>query len=126
MKSTIAIATIMAAANGFVAAADFDIRDESEFKKLVPNDAKVEKLAGDLGFVEGPVWVPGDGGYLVFSDIPNDELKKWSKSGGLGTFRKPSRNSNGNTLDRQGRLTTAEHTGRRISVTEKDGTATTV
>jgi gluconolactonase len=109
-----------------MSAADFDIKNEAEFKKLLPADAKVEKLAGDMGFVEGPVWVPADGGYLVFSDIPNNELKKWSKAGGLATFRKPSNNANGNTLDLQGRLTTAEHSGRRISVTDKDGAIQTV
>jgi gluconolactonase len=109
-----------------MSAADFDIKNEAEFKKLLPADAKVEKLAGDMGFVEGPVWVPADGGYLVFSDIPNNELKKWSKAGGLATFRKPSNNANGNTLDLQGRLTTAEHSGRRISVTDKDGAVQTV
>jgi gluconolactonase len=107
-------------------AAEFDIRNEAEFNKLVSSSAKVEKLAGDMGFVEGPVWVTEEGGYLVFSDIPNNELKKWSKDGGLTTFRKSSNNANGNTLDLQGRLTTAEHSGRRVSMTEKDGTVRTV
>ena len=82
-----------------VAAAEFDIRDEAQFGKVVAANAKVEKLAGDMGFLEGPVWNPADGGYLIFSDIPNNELKKWSKAGGLTSFRKPSGNANGNTLD---------------------------
>ena len=43
-------------------AAEFDIRDEAEFKKVVSADAKVEKLGGDMGFLEGPVWNPADGG----------------------------------------------------------------
>ena len=107
-------------------AAEFDIRDEAEFKKVVSADAKVEKLGGDMGFLEGPVWNPADGGHLIFSDIPNNELKKWTKADGLTTFRKPSQNANGNTLDLQGRLTTAEHSGRRVSVTEKDGTVRSV
>jgi gluconolactonase len=108
-----------------ISAAEFDIRDEAEFIRIVAKDAKVEKLAGDMGFLEGPVWVPADSGYLVFSDIPNNELKKWSKSGGLATFRKPSNNANGNTLNLEDRLTTAEHSGRRISIT-KNGTVSTV
>lgn len=119
------LATVLVAA--LVArAAEFDIRNESEFKQLLPADAKVEKLAGSMGFIEGPQWFPGDGGYLVFSDIPANELKKWTKAGGLTTFRKPSQNANGNTLDGQGRLVSAEHSGRRISITEKDGTIKTV
>lgn len=108
-------------------AADFDIRNEAEFKKCVPSGAKVEKLASGMGFLEGPQWVPSSGGdYLVFSDIPNNELKKWTAAGGVTTFRQPSHNSNGNSLDRQGRLVTAEHSGRRVSVTEKDGAVKTV
>jgi gluconolactonase len=109
-----------------VGAAEFDIRDEAEFGKVVAADAKVEKLAGDMGFLEGPVWNPAEGGSLIFSDIPNNELKRWSTGKGLGTFRKPSNSANGNTLDLEGRLTTAEHSGRRISVMEKDGTVRAV
>jgi gluconolactonase len=109
-----------------LAAAEFEIKDEAEFKKLVPASAKVEKLAGSLGFLEGPVWTPADGGFLIFSDIPADEQKKWTAREGVTTFRKPSHNSNGNILDGQGRLITCEHSGRRVSLTEKDGTVKTV
>ena len=98
----------------------FVIKNEAEFRKCVAADARVEKLAGDMGFTEGPAWHPE--GFLVFSDIPNNELKKWAQEGGLTTFRKPSQNVNGNTIDRQGRLVSAEHSARRVSVTEKDGT----
>jgi gluconolactonase len=107
-------------------AADFDIRIEAEFRKCVPGGASVRKLAGDFQFVEGPQWFPVDGGYLVFSDIPADEIKKWTGKDGIVTFRKPSQKSNGNTIDLQGRLVSAEHDGRRISMTEKDGTISTV
>lgn len=105
-----------------LAAAGFDVRNEAEFKKCVAADAKLEKLAGDMGFTEGPTWFQG---FLVFSDIPNNELKKWSKAGGLETFRKPSQNINGNTTDRAGRLFSAEHSGRRVSVQDA-GTIETV
>ncbi len=121
-KASILLATLAHAV--CLTAAGFDIRNEAEFKKLLPADAKVEKLAGDMGFLEGPTWHPD--GFLVFSDIPNNELKKWTKDGGLATFRKPSQNANGNTIDREGRLVSAEHSGRRISVTEKDGAIKTV
>jgi len=107
-------------------AADFDIRNETEFKKILPADAKVEKLADGFGFTEGPVWISAGGGYLVFSDIPKNQLKKWTAKEGVTAFREPSQHANGNTLDRQGRLVTAEHSGRRISIAEPDGTLTTV
>lgn len=102
----------------------FLIKNETEFRKCVAADARVEKLAGDMGFTEGPAWHPD--GFLVFSDIPNNELKKWTKEGGLTTFRKPSQNVNGNTIDLQGQLVSAEHSGRRVSVTEKDGTVNAI
>ena len=109
-----------------VYAADFDVRDEAEFSRIVAPDAKLERLATDLQFTEGPVWVAAQGGCLVFSDIPADELKKWTAKDGVATFRKPSYNANGNTVDRQGRLVTCEHSGRRVSILEKDGTLQTV
>jgi gluconolactonase len=106
---------------GLLSAAECDIRDAVEFGKLVAPDAKLERLATDMQFTEGPVWVAADGGFLVFSDIPADELKKWTAKDGLTTFRKPSQNANGNTLDREGRLVSCEHSGRRVSRLEKDG-----
>lgn len=112
---------VFAAANLLAAdAQSFVIKNESEFRQCVATDARVQKLAGDMMFTEGPVWHPD--GFLVFSDIPANELKKWTKADGVTTFRKPSNNINGNTLDLEGRLVSAEHTGRRVSITEKDGT----
>jgi gluconolactonase len=115
--------------SGFVAAAmaaDFQIKNEEEFRKIVSPHAKVEKLAGGMRFVEGPVWIPEGDGYLIFSDIPANELKKWSAADGLTTFRSPSNNANGNILDTEGRLITCEHGARRVSRTEMDGTVKTL
>ena len=97
-----------------------------EFAHCVDPAAEVRKLAGGMKFTEGPVWVPRDGGYLVFSDIPADEMKRWCEKDGLAVIRKPSRNANGNTLDREGRIVTCEHSGRRLSILETDGTHRTL
>lgn len=113
------------ATNGPVATA-FEIRDAALFRKIVPPGAHLERLATGMRFTEGPVWVPRQGGFLVFSEIPSDELKRWTRAEGLSTFRKPSRNANGNTVDRQGRLISCEHTGRRVSRLESDGTLRTL
>jgi len=86
---------------------------------LVSPDAKVEKLAGDLKFTEGPVWI-AEKKILVFSDIPAAKLMQWSEGKGVSEFR-ASENSNGNTLDKEGRLVTCQHTGRNVVRTEKDG-----
>ena len=126
MKTYLHATCLLFGSSLLLAAADFDVRNEAEFRKIIAAKAKVEKLADGFGFTEGPVWVPVDGGYLIFSDIPKNQLKKWTKADGVTTFREPSRNINGNTLDRQGRLVSAEHSGRQISVTEKDGSVKTV
>jgi gluconolactonase len=88
----------------------------------LPAGAKVEKLAGGFQFIEGPVWVPAEGGYLIFSDINANRLIRWSPGTGPTTFRMPSGQANGNTLDAEGRLITCEHANRRVSRTEGNGT----
>jgi gluconolactonase len=86
--------------------------------------ASVEQLATGCRWSEGPVYF-GDGRYLLWSDIPNDRILKWEEeSGAVSIFRKTSWNANGNTRDRQGRLITCEHRGRRVTRTEYDGSIT--
>lgn len=95
----------------------------AEFNGLIASGTKLVKLAGGLQFIEGPVWFEGG---LVFSDIPANEMKRWSTAGGLVSYRRPSGNANGNTLDRTGRLITCEHTSRRLSIREADGSIHTL
>jgi gluconolactonase len=84
----------------------------------------IDKLADGCRWSEGPVWF-GDGRYLLWSDIPNDRMLKWEEeTGAVSVFRKSSNNANGNTRDRQGRLVTCEHGGRRVTRTEYDGRIT--
>lgn len=124
MKPTLTITLALLALAGRLHAADLVAENAADFSRCVPADATVKKLAGDMGFIEGPVWLAS--GTLVFSDIPNNELKQWSPAGGVKTFRQPSQNANGNTLDRAGRLLTCEHTGRRVAVLEANGTLKTL
>jgi gluconolactonase len=86
--------------------------------------ASVERLYTGCRWSEGPVYVV-DGRYLLWSDIPNDRILKWEEeTGAVSIFRKTSRNANGNTRDRQGRLVTCEHRGRQVTRTEYDGSVT--
>ena len=99
--------------------------DESFNRYRLPL-AKVERLATGGRWAEGPVWL-GDARCLVWSDIPNNRMLRWDEeSGAVGLYRKPSGYANGNTRDRQGRLLTCEHGGRRISRTEPDGRVVTL
>jgi len=91
---------------------------------LIPMNASVERLYTGTRWSEGPVWF-GDGHYLVWSDIPNNRMLRWTEeTGAVSEFRKPSNFSNGNTRDRQGRLVSCEHFTRRVTRTEYDGTIT--
>lgn len=83
-----------------------------------------EKLAGGFQFTEGPIWQAD--GSLLFSDIPANRIYRWTPEGGAQVWREPTGNSNGLTLDREGRLIACEHSGRRVSRTEADGTVVAI
>ena len=83
-----------------------------------------EKLAGDFQFTEGPIWQAD--GSLLFSDIPANRIYRWTPDGGAQVWREPTGNSNGLTLDREGRLIACEHSGRRVSRTEEDGSVAAI
>ncbi|WP_371821896.1 SMP-30/gluconolactonase/LRE family protein [Skermanella sp. TT6] len=97
---------------------------DPSFAKYRIGNANVERLATGLRWAEGPVYFR-DGGYLVWSDIPNNRLMRWTEeSGAVSVFRQVSNYTNGNTRDRQGRLISCEHGARRVTRTEYDGTIT--
>ena len=97
---------------------------DPRFEKLVLPLAAVERLATGCRWAEGPVWF-GDGRYLLWSDVPNDRIMRWDEvSGQSHVWRHASNYANGNTRDRQGRLVTCEHLGRRVTRTEHDGRIT--
>jgi gluconolactonase len=99
---------------------------DPDFARYRIFSAAVERLGTGYRWAEGPAWV-GDGRYLLWSDIPNDRILKWEEeTGAVSIFRKPSNHSNGNTRDRQGRLVTCEHGGRRVTRTEYDGSITVI
>ncbi len=97
---------------------------DGAFSRYRLMNAAVERIAAGTRWGEGPVWF-GDQRCLVWSDIPNDRILRWDEeTGAVSVFRKPAHNANGNTRDRQGRLVTCEHGGRRITRTEYDGSIT--
>jgi gluconolactonase len=123
------------------------VRLDPALDAIISTDAKVEKLAGDFGFVEGPVWVRQGAGYLLFSDIPANAINKWTSDGKVSVFVKPSGftgtdasdvgsqnnngrevvtllGSNGVTLDRDGRVVFCAHGDRAVIRLEKNGKRT--
>jgi gluconolactonase len=94
---------------------------DDRFASIRIFSAAVERLYTGCRWAEGPVWF-GDGRYLLWSDIPNNRVLKWEEeTGAVSVYRRPSDFANGNTRDREGRLITCEHGGRRVVRTEYDG-----
>jgi gluconolactonase len=103
---------------------DVAVQLDERFDRLVPGPARLEKLAEGFRWAEGPAYFPA-GRYLVWSDIPNDRMMRYDEtSNAVSVFRTPAGYSNGNTVDRQGRLITCEHGNRRVTRTEHDGSLT--
>jgi len=92
------------------------------FEDCIIGHAKIERLWSGGRWVEGPAYFPA-GRYLIWSDIPNNRMMRWDETdGSVSVFRDPSNNSNGHTVDQQGRLISCEHLSRRVIRTEFDGT----
>lgn len=101
---------------------------DPRFGRFVLGNAPLERLTTGFKWVEGPVWF-GDAGCLLFSDIPNNAIIRWTAplgpgEGSVSTYRSPSNFANGHTRDLQGRLVSCEHGTRRVTRTEHDGTIT--
>lgn len=100
--------------------APFIVHDP-RFSTLVIGHANLEKLATGCRWAEGPAYFAA-GRYLVWSDIPNDRMMRFDETDdSVSVFRQPSNNSNGNTVDCEGRLVTCEHLTRRVTRTGHDG-----
>lgn len=101
-------------------------RKDAKLDALIPKDAKIEVLAGGFKWTEGPVW-DKKANALLFTDIPNNRVVKWSAKDGVSDFLKPSGytgkdpfkgpepGANGLAFDKDGNLVLCQHGDRRIS-----------
>jgi gluconolactonase len=71
-------------------------------ESVVAPGAKLEKLAGDFLFTEGPTC--DTNGNVFFTDQPNNRIMEWSVDGKLSTFLQPAGRANGMYFDAQGNL----------------------
>ncbi|GAB3889592.1 SMP-30/gluconolactonase/LRE family protein [Spirosoma agri] len=112
------------------------VRLDPRIDKLIPKDAQIEVLSSGFAWTEGPVWVKNQdaaaGNYLLFSDVPQNTIFKWTEKEGVTPFLKPSGytgtgtygdepGSNGLTIDGKGRLIACEHGDRRVTAMPLDG-----
>lgn len=91
-------------------AVTFQIIDPVEFGKIIDTNAVLTTNATINTWLEGPVWIPSGGGYLVFCDQNNNRLKKLVPPTTVTDFLVPPANTlfNGTMLDAQERLICAE------------------
>ncbi len=100
----------------------YDMRDP-RFLDCAVLYTPLEQIVSGCKWTEGPVWF-ADHGCLLFSDIPNERIMRWTPGQGASVYREPSNFANGHTRDLQGRLVSCEHGGRRVTRTEPDGSLT--
>jgi gluconolactonase len=110
------------------------LRVDPAIDRIVPRDARIETVADDFSFIEGPVWTQDNA--LLFSDPNDNRIYRWSPDLGVSVFRTKSGysgfdigeygqpGSNGLTLDADGLLTIAEHGNRRVTRLERTGAIT--
>lgn len=107
------------------------VRLDPKLDELLAPDARLEVISCCFDWSEGPTW-DRKGGFLLFSDIPRNSVMKWKEGEGISLFLKPSGytgavpygkepGSNGLLMDPEGRLLSAEHGDRRISILYPDG-----
>lgn len=97
---------------------------DPRFKALIFGNSQLDKLYTGTRWAEGPAYFPA-GKYLIWSDIPNNRLLRYDETdGSVSVYDHDSRNQNGHTVDREGRLIACEHRGRCVSRIEHDGSRT--
>ncbi len=111
-------------------------RGDPAIEQIVPKDSAIEKIGGNFQFTEGPIWFKE--GYLLFSDVVGNVIRKWTPDGKVVEFKRPAGydgndapagsyiGSNGMTLDKDGQLYICEHGNHRIEMLGKDGKYTVV
>jgi gluconolactonase len=101
-----------------------EIRDP-KFAAVVGESVTFERIGTGYLFTEGPLWNSREQA-LLFSDMPGNQIRRWTAQGGVEVFRKPSDMANGLTWDREGRLLACEHATSRVTRTERDGSLTVI
>src|SRR5262245_46246339 len=103
-------------------------QEDAGSAQVVETGAALEKVWSEGSFTEGGAL--DQDGTILFSDIGNRIMRFDPKTGGTTVFREPSGRANGMIFDKTGRLIVDEGAnvggGRRVSITDRNGTVTTL
>lgn len=99
-------------------------RVDPALDRLIAPDTRIEIVAHGFDWSDGPVWVK-DGGFLLFSDVPQNIVVRWKDGEGARPWLKPSgytgREARGGDkgcsallIDSEGRLVLCQHGDRCI------------
>jgi gluconolactonase len=105
------------------------VRLDPAFDSLAPPDARIEKVAGDFQFTEGPLWRPD--GSLWFSDVVGNVLRSVTPAGKVEVLLKEAGGKsdapagsyigpNGMVAGKDGEVLLCQHADRRIVRVGKD------
>ena len=94
--------------------------------QLIAPGTQAEIIGEGYAWSEGPVWIESEK-MLLFSDVPNNIIYKWTEEKGVEPFLKPSGytgtiprggepGSNGLTLNNEGQLVMCQHGDRRVAL----------
>ncbi|MDC6364769.1 MULTISPECIES: SMP-30/gluconolactonase/LRE family protein [Flavobacteriaceae] len=108
------------------------VAEDAAFYELIDANAEIEVLADGFTWTEGPVWNKKED-FILFSDVPENTIYKWSEKDSLSIFLKPSGytgilpyssepGSNGLLINTDGELVACEHGDRRVTIMPMDGT----
>lgn len=101
-------------------------RFDAAVNKIVGESARAEIISQGYSWSEGSLWVEKYK-MLLFSDVPNNAVYKWTETEGTQLYLKPSgftgdssksreTGSNGLTLDKKGNLVLCQHGNRQMAV----------
>lgn len=99
---------------------------DDRMNSIIAAGAEIEILADSFQWSEGPVWIGGEDGYVVFTDVPQNKAWKWNEAKGLSIYLNPSgytgpqrdgsmEGANGLRLDAEGKLVLCQHGDRRVA-----------
>ena len=100
-------------------------RIDPALDKIISPNTKVEVITEGFDWSEGPVWIQSEN-MLLFSDIPQNIIYKWTEKNGKEIYLTPSgytdsmkrggeMGSNGLVLDPGGRLVLCQHGNRQMA-----------